>query len=122
MAFGSGDWKQLILEAVELIADRSYQERSWFRPTPDSLPVEISSPDEQINRLYSDLDFEEFMNSDAIRMSNYQHEAGLALKSALDDFIRDSPEFLDPMDTLMDPRWRRIRDLASAFAAKLKQK
>lgn len=106
MTWGTGDWKQLILDAVNDVADEAFQRRSWFGgaqriSTPDF--QEVSSPDEVINRLFSDLDFEDFLDSPKAHLTTAQHQSGLALKKIMNDFIAETPTFLEPKHVIDAP-------------------
>ena len=108
---------------MEAIADRKYQERSWLGNFSGSAPYnhqEMSSPDEDINRLYSDLDFEEVLHSNSLELNARQQRAGTILRNALNEYTDQTPEVLDPVAVIDDPRWERIRILAKEFADALR--
>lgn len=124
MSFGTGDWTQLILDAVEPIADRNCQERSWFdRPWLGSPKGyrEISSPNEDLSRLFDDLDFDDYLRSPGVTLSEEQRRLGLLFRDKLHDFSNDTPQFLNPAEVIDDPRWVDIRKAAGAFADALRK-
>jgi hypothetical protein len=121
--FGTSDWRQLILSAVEALADRIHQERTWFdRPDPVSPGGyrEISSPGEEINRLFSDLDFEDYLKSPKITLTPTQQKLGLSLVAKVNHFCDTTPTFLNPAEVIDDPRWSGVREAAGAFAIALR--
>jgi hypothetical protein len=104
------EWKDSILKAVQRMSDVEYQHRSWFGHGP-----EVDSPDEMFCELFGDLQFEEFLRTDAGALSTAQQAAAFRLRDELDDFAKQSPTKLEAQDVFNDPRWQRIRTLAKAI-------
>lgn len=120
--FGACDWRKLIHEAVDAVADSAYQRRAWFGDQLSAASPaqrEVSSPDEEINRLFSDLDFEDFLESQSVILTANQRQLGVDLRDAMLAFIEGTPTVLDAHKVFDDPRWGNIRSLAAKFSAAL---
>jgi hypothetical protein len=103
-------WLVNILEVVEAIADRENQERRWL--ASDAYAWE--RPEELINCL-DDVVFDGFIKDFAQTFSEPQRQAAIGFQSAVDDFCSTTPQWLDPAETLADPRWWSIRRKAEQF-------
>jgi hypothetical protein len=107
-------WRKVIEQTVAGIADEDYQRRSWF-----GLGPEISSPDEEFNRLFGDAAIEAFLGRDDNGLNDLQAEAGRHLVKLMNDLSGQTPQHIEPADLIDDPRWKRIREAAGRFSALL---
>jgi hypothetical protein len=116
MALGHAEWTKLITGSVDRLADRNYQERAWFGKSN-----EISSPDEMFSELFDDLDFEDYLRSEEIRLTERQRELGRVLEARMNQYANRTPPILDPHKVIDDPEWDEIRRAAQKFGNLLKQ-
>ena len=107
----SSAWKSFVIEAVRDVADREFQERSWFNKST----TEVSSPDEVICTLFDDALFEEFLESDEIGLNDIQRQLGKKLAKAMSQYNCIIDTKLDAQAVFDDPTWGRIRKLAQDF-------
>lgn len=105
------EWVRVIAKAVWQIADREYQERSWFGLSA----TEVGSADEAFNRLFSDLDFEDFLESPHVQLTNQQHQLGAALRDRMNEYASRTPTNLSDPEVFNDPAWDEIRQAARRF-------
>lgn len=104
-------WRENVVSAARMIADGDHQRRHWSNP--DSPAWE--TPEELICTLYNDFQFELFLQDCAFSLTEAQLDAGRALRQAIDQFCRETPDFLDRQSTLTDSKWTRISLLARTF-------
>ena len=105
-------WIGNILVAVKAIANREEQEKRWPNPR---FPWE--QPNELVNSLFNDCLFEEFVQSQRRRFSGEEKTSADDLLCQLRTFLAATPNSLDPIATLSDPRWQSIRESAMRFVA-----
>jgi hypothetical protein len=101
------DWKILVRDAVQHVADEEYQRRSWFGLSP----TECSSPDEVL-QTFDDLDFSEFLASGEVNLTDQQRVAGKTLEAEMDRFAQATPIQPDPGLVINDERWIEIQSAA----------
>jgi hypothetical protein len=111
-------WISNLLEAASMMADKERQERRWL--APDAYAWE--RPEELINVLFDDSNFDLFIQEFAIGFTETQRDAALHLKKEVDDFCDATPIYLDPAQVLIDPRWASIRERAREFIAAFEDK
>ena len=115
MPIEPAEWTTLITDSVDRLADRNYQERAWFDKSN-----EVSSPDEMFCQLFDDLDFESYLRSEAIRLTERQRELGRVLEARMNHYANRTPSILDPYTVINDPEWDEIRKAAQDFGNSLK--
>jgi len=93
-------WQANVVEAVTRIADRDHQSNNWLR---DDRPA-WENPNEVINVLMDESQFDLFLTDCAYNFSDEQHRAAKDLSGKLNRFINDTPQSLDPGNLLNDPR------------------
>ena len=106
-------WRGNVLEAVERIGDKHYQETNWLR---DDRPA-WENPNEAICVLVDDCVFELFLQDCAFSFSNEQHQAATDFSIKLNRFLNETPKFLEAEETLNDPRWKDVQLSAIVFVA-----
>ena len=111
MSITGSEWTKLIKESAEHVADRAYQERSWFGQGP-----EVSSPDEMFCRMFDDLDLEEYLKSGQVSLTPAQKGKGEQLRDAMNRYAARTGVSLDPSEVINDPAWEKIRKAAADFA------
>lgn len=105
-----GLWLRNLLDIAAEIANREKQESAWRNPVhPWETPAEL------INSLFDDCQFELFIQQHGSSLNFHQLAAAIALRDAMDGFNKETPEHLDPVATLADPRWQSIRNRAAEF-------
>jgi hypothetical protein len=104
-------WLNNILSVVKDIADAKKQEKLWPNP---NFPWE--QPNELVNSLFDDCQFETFVESNQPNFSAEQRASSNELLNEFQRFLASSPNNLDPSETLIDPRWEAIRSSAAKFA------
>jgi hypothetical protein len=104
-------WLNNLLEVARDIADRDRQESRWT--ASDKFAWE--KPEELINQLFDDCNFELFIEQHSASMSAIQKEAAETLRHSIDKFCKDTPTHLVAKDVLADPRWHQIRKDAAIF-------
>jgi hypothetical protein len=109
-------WITNLLEAAAEIADKEHQELRWL--ATDAYAWE--RPEELINVLLDDCVFEGFIEECAPTFSAEQCDAACGLRDELNRYCNATPQWLDPAEVLVDPRWESIRRRAEAFAAAFK--
>ena len=82
---------EFIKQSLTQLADKNYQERSWF-----SRGLDISSPDKMFCRIFDNLDFENFLNKKAVSLNLDQRTKGKLLRDRMDKYAGGTPESLDP--------------------------
>lgn len=111
-------WLDRVLSVVQAIADRKRQEEVW--PNPN---FSWEQPNELVNSLFDDCLFEAFVERNQQNFTAEQRASSNDLLHEFQGFLAATPETLDPIDTLTDPRWQSIRSSAArftmAFASKL---
>jgi hypothetical protein len=111
-------WISDLLEAASMIADKETQERRWL--APDACAWE--RPEELINVLFDDSNFDLFIEEFSVGFTESQHDAALRLKKEVDDFCDATPDYLDAAQVLVDPRWESIRERARVFITAFQDK
>jgi hypothetical protein len=106
-------WKANVVEAVKRIGDQDHQSSNWLR---DDRPA-WENPNEVINVLTDDSQFNLFLTDCAYSFSDQQRQAAEDFSTKLNRFVNDTPESLGSKDTLNDPRWEEIRTSANTFVA-----
>ena len=104
------EWKTTVVDAARRLADRAYQEQTWF-----GRGQKISSPEELICGMFDDVLFDDFLAASTVVLSDAQYRAGVSLKDSLEQYagiISDAP---DPRMVIDDPRWEQVRIAARAF-------
>lgn len=104
-------WKKNILEVVSYIADKNYQEKTWFGNSKEA----VSSPEELYCTLFDDFIYEDFLNSATIELSSKQRELGWMLAQQMDLYQNNNPEKIDPKEIFNDPSWDEVRKSAQKF-------
>ena len=115
MEFNFADWTKLIINSVDRVSDKSYQDRSWFGGSK-----EISSPNEMFCELFDDLDFESYLESGNVALTSTQRSSGEILKEKMNNYLVPTGDFLDPRKVIDDPAWHEIRAAASDFVSAMK--
>ena len=105
------EWTRLIAEAVCQTADWEYQKRSWFGLSA----TEVGSADETFSRLFDDVDFDDFLKSPTVRLTDRQRELGDSLKDRMNLYASQTPEHLNDAEVFGDPAWEEIRQAARRF-------
>jgi len=113
---GSEEWRRLVVAAIGKIADRTYQERTWF-----GADNRMSSPEELYCELFDDLLYDDFLEAGEIMLSEQQKAQGRVLKQALEDYSAELGDTPDPHLVINDPRWEAIRKAADSFLRVLAQ-
>jgi hypothetical protein len=102
-------WRANILETVQQISDKKYQEATWLGKSE-----KISSPEELYCTLFDDFLFDYFLSDRDNNLSEGQLSLGAQLKDKINSFSRiDS--YQNPMEILNDPQWEEIRQTAARF-------
>jgi hypothetical protein len=104
-------WIANLLEAARDLADRQKQECRWLVPDRGAW----ERPEEVINAFWDDCVFELFVEQHSASFSDEQRRAAHSLRDALDAFCFATPQVLDPVATLADPRWELVRQKAVEF-------
>jgi hypothetical protein len=108
-------WLANILDVAEAFADSKEQESRWL--ASDSLAWE--RPEELINSL-DDVAVDEFMSKFVGSFSDQQVRTMHDFRRKVDVFCESTPQWLDPAQTLADPRWHSIQETAVALVAAFK--
>jgi len=106
-------WRGNVIEAVQRIGDRHYQETNWLR---DNRPA-WESPNEVISVLVDDCLFELFLQDCAFSFSDEQHQTAADFSIKLNHFLNENPGSLEAEETLNDPRWIDLQVSAMVFVA-----
>jgi hypothetical protein len=106
-------WRGNVVEAVQRIGDRHYQETHWLR---DDRPA-WENPNEVINTLVDDYQFDLFLQDCAYSFSDQQHQAATDFSIKLNHFFNENPGPLEAEETLNDPRWIDLQASAMVFVA-----
>ena len=109
----------MVVEAVQAIADRAYQERAWFNASDQVSPPQISSPEEVYCGLFDDAIFEDFLTDGSVCLTEQERAAGLLLVRALDNFSSHMSDPADPREVIDHPEWEKVRKIAQEFVAVL---
>ena len=105
-------WKKEVLDLICHISDKSYQEVAWFGKDKKI----VSSIEELYCRLYDDLLFETFLNSNEVQLNSKQKRLGKRLLMELNKFDRIfSENFINPKIVINHPLWIEIREVAKQF-------
>jgi len=103
-------WHQKLCSTLNSLADEGFQRENWF-----GRGKYVDSPDEQYNRLFTDYDIEEFVDSPEVGLNAQQKAAGRHLINMLDAFDQAvGPELL-PEVVIDHPQWIEIRHAARQF-------
>ncbi|HLJ78484.1 MAG TPA: hypothetical protein VKT75_13765 [Acidobacteriaceae bacterium] len=94
-----------------MIADKRQQEVRWLAADRNAW----EGPSELINCFWDDGVFELFLEQYARTFSEEQCQSAFDLRDTLNAFCGATPDVLDPMETLRDPRWQVVRQKAAAF-------
>jgi hypothetical protein len=105
---GHSEWKANIIGVLERIADERYQRLAWFNNHP-----EVSSPDELINQLLGDFQFEKFVTLNECRLCGHAHDSISEFTNSLIIFCDSTPQFLNPFEIIDNPSWIKIRQAAA---------
>ena len=106
-------WRGNVVEAVQRIGDRHYQETHWLR---DDRPA-WENPNEVINTLADDYQFDLFLQDCAYSFSDQQHQVATDFSIKLNHFLNENPGPLRAKETLNDPRWIDLQVSAMVFVA-----
>jgi hypothetical protein len=106
-------WRENVVEAVERIGDKDYQETHWLR---DDRPA-WENPNEVVNVLMDDCQFDLFLQDYSFSFSGQQHQAAADFSKTLNRFLDESPNSLEAEETLNDPRWKGVQPSAIVFVA-----
>jgi hypothetical protein len=106
-------WRNNLIDVATRIGDTDYQERNWLR---DDRPAR-ENPDEIICSLCDDCLFELFLADCDFSFTVPQREAAQDLSSKMNQFLANTPQSLNPFETLRDPRWEVIQVAARNFVA-----
>ena len=110
------DWLNLIFESVRPIADRDFQEKSWFGKSHA-----VSSPDEVYSQLFGDSNFGLFLETFRATLTSEQVAAWLDLQVKMDHYAKHYGDYPDPYIVFNDPHWREVQAGAWAFLAAFNQ-
>lgn len=100
-------WRNNIIQLIEEIASKEYQELAWFGKANY-----ISSPDEMICGLIDDFEFGKFLRNRDIALTNKQKNIGTLLQLKVNNFAENSSISFDPQDVIDHPDWVEIRSIA----------
>jgi hypothetical protein len=103
-------WKECVLKVVSKIADKPYQERTWF-----SDGGELSSPSDLFCELFDDYIFDEFLSSSDVGMNDVQRSLGIELKKIMNEYAPNDDNLEDVKKIFDDPKWEDIRETAKQF-------
>jgi hypothetical protein len=98
-------WRSNVIDAVTMIGDKAHQESSWLR---EDRPA-WENPNEIINVLFDDVRFELFLKDCDFSFTESQRETAQSLSIMLNEFLDNTPQWLEPIETLKDQRWEEIR-------------
>jgi hypothetical protein len=104
-------WVNNLVGVARQIADSGRQESRWT--ASDRFPWE--RPEELINELFDDCNFELFIEQHGPSMSANQMAAVGTLRQSIDRYCEVTPSHLVPEHVLADPRWHQIRRNAAKF-------
>ena len=110
-------WLANILEVAEGFADKKNQEGRWL--ASDALAWE--RPEELINSL-DDVVLDGFIAKFDGSFSEEQRRAIHDFQHEVEGFCESTQQWLDPAQTLADPRWRSIQDKARALVAAFRER
>jgi hypothetical protein len=110
-------WLANILELAQAIANKENQEQRWLAPAAFAW----ERPEELLNSL-DDVVLDGFIEKFSSTFSEEQSQAILSFQAAINEFCSVTPAWLDPAETLADPRWRSIRHKAEKVIAAFKGK
>jgi hypothetical protein len=108
-------WLANILDVAESFADGKNQESRWL--ASDNLAWE--RPEELINSL-DDVVLDGFISKFDGSFSEQQRRTIHDFQREVDMFCGSTPQWLDPAQTLADPRWRSIQEKALALVTAFK--
>jgi hypothetical protein len=91
-------WRSNVIDAVTMIGDKAHQEASWLR---EDRPA-WENPNEIINALFDDVQFELFLKDCDFSFTESQRETARSLSVTLNEFLDNTPEWLEPIETLKD--------------------
>ena len=103
-------WKKNVLDAVNDIADESFQRKAWLTDSD-----QVSSPEEVYCNLIGDNVFQEFLEDPKNNINHLQKECGNLLIEELEQYFNDLPQFPDPGYVITDPKWNQVRLIAEKF-------
>jgi len=104
-------WMKNVIDDVRRVFDRGFQEAAWF----GNLPGVASSPHEVYCMLLEDSDFEDFIESEEIRLSETQRNLGYQLVHKMNKFQEKMSSNFTPTAILGSPDWDDIRSAANDF-------
>lgn len=107
-------WRENIRCTLTRMGDEAYQRAAWFNQH-----AEVSSPDELINQLYDDYQFDLFIVDAQVGLSSDFRRLCREFSDLLEKFIKETPTVLDPYKVIDDSRWNEIRKCAAAMAKHL---
>ena len=110
----NSEWTALVKQAAANVADKAYQQRSWFGKGP-----EVSSPDELFCSMFDDLDFDGYLSSDKVSLTPLQRDCGERLRRAMNRYAERTGTSLSPSDVINDPEWDEVRMAAAEFVRTL---
>jgi hypothetical protein len=106
-------WSSNLVDAARAIGDAEHQQSRWL--APDRFAWE--RPEELINTIWDDCLLELYIEEYGKALPRAQAEAVTALRDELNHYCDATPENLDPVQVLADPRWRVVRSKARSFVA-----
>lgn len=106
-------WIANLIGVASDIANREKRETRWL--ATDAYAWE--RPEEVINVLFDDSNFELFLDKYNSTFSAEQHSTAFTLRDDIKRYCDATPQWLNPEEVLADPRWHAIRESAAAFIA-----
>ncbi|MBS0224338.1 MAG: hypothetical protein JSR91_26760 [Proteobacteria bacterium] len=103
-------WRKNVCGALDILADETFQRGNWF-----GKGRYIDSPSDQYNSLFSDFEFEEFVDSPLVDLNVRQRAAGRRLIDLLRAFEKVVDLELPPEVVIDHPKWVEIRHAARQF-------
>jgi hypothetical protein len=107
-------WRKHVCEAVDAIADLSFQRDAWF-----GRGRYRSSPEEIYNQLFDDAVFEEFLQSADVGLNDLQRLAGQRLVEKMNFFDKLGGPSLPARVVIEHPVWKEVREAARRFLSLL---
>lgn len=110
-------WISNLIGAAQNIADKEHQERRWL--APDRYAWE--RPEELISVVFDDYVLDGFIEESSAAFSEQQRSAATGFRDELNDYCKQTPDYLDPAAVLSDPRWETVRQRAESFVISFKE-